>query len=226
MSCGHSFNKPLHIGTLPSSLTHLDLGYCFNQPITEGVLPVTLQYLEFGRFFDKPFPQHILSDHALVSLSFGQYFNQAIKPGTLPQCLESLVVGRKFTQKLSFENLPKSLTSLTLGSGCVHDLSFLASQAHSIRDLTLVYHVFYLDGIFMEEYITLVTTAINHNVKVHAILNINDQQRTISFRLLSDKSILCVEQDNITIISPPKLATLFHQVEKSMSKYVPPIIKK
>ena len=84
-----SFNQPLEVGSILSSLTYLVLGNDFNQPLLSGVLPASLLHLTLGYCYSQP-----------------------LGPGSLPASLERLVL--RSTLPLSAVVLPPSLRALHL----------------------------------------------------------------------------------------------------------------
>ncbi|GAM17307.1 hypothetical protein SAMD00019534_004820 [Acytostelium subglobosum LB1] len=129
-----AFNQPLMAGTLPSSLTKLDLNYNFqheipasgdlpsgllrlsfghlyNAPLMPGVLPPTLIRLKLGACFNREIRVGLLPS-SLQSLKFGFNFNQHLPPGCLPQSLKHLTLGWEYIQLITEDSLPASLTSL------------------------------------------------------------------------------------------------------------------
>jgi hypothetical protein len=53
--------------------------------------------------------------NSLTTLTFGDNFNQKIKPNVLPNSLQSLTFGDNFDQEIKKSVLPTSLTTLTFG---------------------------------------------------------------------------------------------------------------
>jgi len=108
------FNQPIQIGSLPSSLQQLQFGKNFNQPIQIGALPSSLQQLQFGFEFNQPIQIGSLPS-SLQQLKFRACFNQPIQIGSLPSSLQQLHFGAHFNQSIQIGSLPSSLQQLQFG---------------------------------------------------------------------------------------------------------------
>ncbi|GAM22962.1 hypothetical protein SAMD00019534_061370 [Acytostelium subglobosum LB1] len=133
LTFGDGFDQLLSPGILPDSITSLTFGYCFSQPLQPGVLPTSLHTLRLGGDFNHPVPpctsltsltfgfsfNQVLMGMPgqfplLLTLEFGDAFNQQLAPGQLPLTLTTLKLGYGFRQKVTPEWLPVSLTDLTI----------------------------------------------------------------------------------------------------------------
>lgn len=124
LNCEHSpsFDKPLEVGRLPSSLTRLSLG-AYN-PIGKGVLPAGLTRLVLGDNFQQQLDATVLPA-GLRRLSFGSKddypfsFRMSMPKFNLHQSLPAGLNRIRFSifnQPLSQGMLPSSLTCLCLSS--------------------------------------------------------------------------------------------------------------
>ncbi|GAM20833.1 hypothetical protein SAMD00019534_040080 [Acytostelium subglobosum LB1] len=109
-----NINTPHSIkpGTLPTSITKLQLGDLFNQQLNKpNMIPSSLVTLKFGRNFNQPLVIDMLPT-SITKLRFGESFNQPIPFGALPSSLLTLSFSYAFIQTIQPRSLPPSLTNL------------------------------------------------------------------------------------------------------------------
>ena len=99
-------------GLLPHGLRHLQLPSSFDSPLQVGSIPSTVEVLQFGRRFSKPLLRDVLSS-SLVHLVLHSY-NKALEPHVLPPTLQRLCMWM-WNQPLTTRHvLPDSLKALRL----------------------------------------------------------------------------------------------------------------
>lgn len=97
-------------GSFHSGLIHLEFSNLFNYSFA-NLLPETLQYLYTGAVFNLPIDPGTLPQ-SLTYLKFGSEFNQKLFPGSLPNKLQTLIFGHEFITEIDQNVLPESLTKL------------------------------------------------------------------------------------------------------------------
>jgi FNIP Repeat len=100
-------------GSLPTSITHLELKREFAQIPVPGSFHSGIVHLEFHNLFDHSLKN--LLPNTLTYLYTGSYFNQPIESGTLPESLIHLKFDNKFNQKLVPGSFPGKLQKLIFG---------------------------------------------------------------------------------------------------------------
>ncbi|GAM23684.1 hypothetical protein SAMD00019534_068590, partial [Acytostelium subglobosum LB1] len=115
---GVGFNQQLPVGSLPSSLTELNLGG-YNHPVTltdclASSSSSQITSLTFGDSFNQGIMPGALPQ-SLTLLSLGIQFNQEIAQGVLPESLGTLITKSKYLVKVAGWSYPKSLTSMLIG---------------------------------------------------------------------------------------------------------------
>ena len=110
-----NFNTPLQPGSIPSSVTYLQLGKSYNQPLPLNLFPSSssLRHLVLGDRFNRSIEPGVLPP-SLRRLSLGFDFNRPLLPGSLPEGIQWLEMGRLFNQSIPPGVLPRSLTHLRL----------------------------------------------------------------------------------------------------------------
>ncbi|GAM17253.1 hypothetical protein SAMD00019534_004280 [Acytostelium subglobosum LB1] len=106
------FDQDILPGTIPPSLTNLQMGYAFNRTLIPGSLPTTLKTLEFGSSFNSYIPMGALPS-SLTSLTLGLSFIQDIESGVLPPSLINMTVLSKSLDLIDIV-YPMNLKCLTL----------------------------------------------------------------------------------------------------------------
>lgn len=94
-------------GSIPNSVTHLELG---DRDILPGVIPDSVVHLDLGN--------HNLSPGIIpnsVTHLFAGDFNRTFEPGSIPNSVTYLELGFYFDQKLTKGMIPNSVTHLTFG---------------------------------------------------------------------------------------------------------------
>ncbi|GAM21393.1 hypothetical protein SAMD00019534_045680 [Acytostelium subglobosum LB1] len=103
--------QPIIVGSLPSTLTHLNLGEAFNQSIEPKALPSSLTRLELGDMFNHPLLPGVLPS-SLKWFRLGKQYDQIAESTVLPEGLTHLLVA-SLTQ-LKDVVLPSSLDDLEI----------------------------------------------------------------------------------------------------------------
>ena len=101
--------------TFPSGLQSLILGHLHHDYTNhEVMLPERLLSLRFGDAFDESL-HNVRLPKGLQSLTLGYCFNQRMDTVILPRDLKTLTFGEAFNQNIDNLTLPKGLQSLTFG---------------------------------------------------------------------------------------------------------------
>ncbi|GAM20360.1 hypothetical protein SAMD00019534_035350, partial [Acytostelium subglobosum LB1] len=127
------FNQVIQPGSLPDSITIMDLDNTFDQPLDIGALPNSLRHLLIRGSYLYDLKPGVLPQ-SLTTLECRGAINVEIMEGSLPQSLETLVLCG-FNRDITPGLLPKSLTYLMLSS-FDHELH-PGSLSSSLTSLTL-----------------------------------------------------------------------------------------
>ncbi|GAM23183.1 hypothetical protein SAMD00019534_063580, partial [Acytostelium subglobosum LB1] len=126
------FNDPLKVGSLPNTLTELDLRSMFGRPIEPGVLPAGLTRLAMSDYYNQPIPPGVLPE-GLTDLSLGDEFDQPLVEGGLPASLTRLCLSENFNQDINSAVFPKSITHL----GVKHMVQTLYAEQFAARPVNV-----------------------------------------------------------------------------------------
>ncbi|GAM25280.1 hypothetical protein SAMD00019534_084550 [Acytostelium subglobosum LB1] len=129
---------PLRCGTVNSTLTSLTLGVMFYKDIADGSMPYELATLRLGQSYNLPLTWRL--PRTLISLTFGDSFNQPIAAGWLPDSLVYLIFGVAYAMEFVPGCLPPSLQYLVYRCGPErhNDLALQANSdiKHRIKQTT------------------------------------------------------------------------------------------
>ncbi|GAM28307.1 hypothetical protein SAMD00019534_114830 [Acytostelium subglobosum LB1] len=117
-------------GTLPSTLTRLEMGDSFSAEINANTFPKSLLELSLGFIFDRHIAPGTLPSSITV-LRFGAHFSQQLEAGSLPPCLVKLILGHEYRHGIKRGLLPKTLQYLDLGQ----DFQVPHSNPNLTRDM-------------------------------------------------------------------------------------------
>ncbi|EGC29359.1 hypothetical protein DICPUDRAFT_99857 [Dictyostelium purpureum] len=110
-----SNNKVVH-GSIPNTVTKLDLGLYYNRELPSDSLPESLTHLVFAFDYDTKLAQNqFINTRNLTTIEFGAFFSRPIAAGTFPKNLTTLKFGRNMNpDHLELCAIPDSVTSLQI----------------------------------------------------------------------------------------------------------------
>ncbi|EAL73759.1 hypothetical protein DDB_G0268612 [Dictyostelium discoideum AX4] len=125
---------------IQSSVEDLQIN-CSNMKLGYHWIPDTLLSISFSKF-DQELTRNIIGN-TLKTIDFGDRFNQSLSDSNgipwLPRTLESIRFGESFQQSINRDELPPSLTSLTLDEN-YKGIIVNGSIPNSIKDLNYQFH--------------------------------------------------------------------------------------
>ncbi|KAN0035757.1 hypothetical protein ACTA71_005048 [Dictyostelium dimigraforme] len=132
-------NQCLIKGSLPNSITFLDMGLFYNHRIDVGILPTSLNHLILSKQFNKPldddngvesipfncsileFPflkstlaigKHIIIPSNIIKLKISLPNNDSMQIGSVPSTIKDLFLDRSLFKQIPINMIPTSVTTL------------------------------------------------------------------------------------------------------------------
>ncbi|GAM19339.1 hypothetical protein SAMD00019534_025140, partial [Acytostelium subglobosum LB1] len=165
-------NKTIPSGTLPESITSLDLGYSHESALTEGVLPSNIKMLKMGHLYKLKAKETVLPD-GLTHLEIDRYRQLTY----VPKRLEYLHIHEQSNAKFGVKSLSSHIGTLSLRA----EVPKLNRRGNNNRQAE-----------FMESVVASIPNVITYNVVFQLSRNNHIRHITVQCRQVDNRHAICL----------------------------------